>query len=86
MGRELIQKDGNADMWYNWVIPIVTLLVGLAGGFYGGTLYLKKQLGNMQMDDKQIQTMARSMGMNLNQKQLKQMSRNMKNMKMPTKK
>ncbi|QDX92626.1 YneF family protein [Brevibacterium sp. JNUCC-42] len=70
-------------MWYNWVIPIVTLLAGLAGGFYGGVHYLKKQVANMQMDEKQIQTMARSMGMNLNQKQLKQMSRNMKNMKMP---
>ncbi|USG68496.1 YneF family protein [Brevibacillus ruminantium] len=71
--------------WYNWVIPIVTLLVGLAGGFFGGTYYLRKQVENMQMDDKQIQAMARSMGMNLNQKQLKQMSRNMKNMKMPKK-
>ncbi|MGE5702132.1 MAG: YneF family protein, partial [Clostridia bacterium] len=39
----------------------------------------------MQMDDKQIQAMARSMGVNLNQKQLKQMSRNMKNMKTPNK-
>ncbi|WP_232697780.1 YneF family protein [Brevibacillus daliensis] len=71
--------------WYNWVIPIVTLLLGLAGGFYGGVQYLKKQMSNMQMDEKQIQAMARSMGMNLNQKQLKQMSRNMKNMKMPNK-
>ncbi len=72
-------------MWYHWVIPIVTLLIGLAGGFYGGTYYLKKQISNMQMDEKQMQAMARSMGMNLNQKQLKQMSRNMKNMKMPKK-
>ncbi|GEC90732.1 hypothetical protein BFO01nite_38740 [Brevibacillus formosus] len=71
--------------WYNWVIPIVTLLIGLAGGFYGGTYLLKKQMSNMQMDEKQLQAMARSMGMNLNQKQLKQMSRTMKNMKMPNK-
>ncbi|GED29771.1 hypothetical protein BCE02nite_09120 [Brevibacillus centrosporus] len=71
--------------WYNWVIPIVTLLLGLVGGFAGGTYYLKKQMQNMQMDEKQLQAMARSMGMNLNQKQLKQMSRTMKNMKMPNK-
>lgn len=71
--------------WYNWVIPIITLLLGLVGGFYGATYYLKKQMANMQMDEKQLQAMARSMGMNLNQKQLKQMSRAMKNMKMPTK-
>jgi uncharacterized protein YneF (UPF0154 family) len=39
----------------------------------------------MQMDEKQLQAMARAMGVNLNQKQLKQMSRNMKNMKLPNK-
>ncbi|MGC5325838.1 YneF family protein [Brevibacillus sp. SYSU BS000544] len=71
-------------MW-QWIIPILTLIVGLVGGFALGTFYLKKQMSNMQMDEKQLQTMARSMGMNLNQKQLKQMSRNMKNMKMPNK-
>jgi len=71
-------------MW-QWIIPILTLLVGLVGGFYGGVYYLRKQMANMQMDEKQLQAMARSMGMNLNQKQLKQMSRNMKNMKMPGK-
>ncbi len=71
-------------MW-NVIIPILTLIVGLIGGFYAGVYYLRKQLSNMQMDEKQIQMMARSMGMNLNQKQLKQMSRNMKNMKLPNK-
>lgn len=71
-------------MW-QWIIPILTLILGLVGGFFIGVYYLRKQMTNMQMDEKQIQTMARSMGMNLNQKQLKQMSRNMKNMKMPNK-
>jgi len=71
-------------MW-NWIIPILTLLVGLVGGFFIGAYYLRRQLSNMQMDDKQIQAMARSMGMNLNQKQLKQVSRNMKNTKLPNK-
>lgn len=83
-GRHNI-KDGNERMWWNWVIPIVTLIIGLVGGFYAATFYMKKQIANMQMDDKQIQAMARSMGVNLNQKQLKQMSRNMKNMKTPNK-
>ncbi|UFJ43191.1 YneF family protein [Brevibacillus humidisoli] len=69
----------------DWIIPVLTLIVGLIGGFFGGTYYLRKQLSNMQMDEKQLQAMARSMGMNLNQKQLKQMQRNMKNMKMPNK-
>ncbi|MFM1655274.1 YneF family protein [Brevibacillus sp. B_LB10_24] len=72
-------------MAWNWIIPIVTLIIGLVGGFFGGTYYLKQQISKMQMDEKQIQAMARSMGVNLNQKQLKQMSRNMKNAKMPSK-
>jgi uncharacterized protein YneF (UPF0154 family) len=71
-------------MW-QWIIPILTLLAGLIGGFFLGAYYLRKQLSNMQMDDKQLQAMARSMGVNLNQKQLKQMSRTMKNMKLPNK-
>ncbi|GAA4722707.1 YneF family protein [Brevibacillus fulvus] len=70
---------------WSWVIPILTLIIGLVGGFFGGAYYLRKQISNMQMDEKQLQAMARSMGMNLNQKQLKQMSRNMKNMKLPNK-
>ncbi|NGQ97398.1 YneF family protein [Brevibacillus sp. SYP-B805] len=71
-------------MW-QWIIPILTLLAGLIGGFFLGAYYLRRQLSNMQMDDKQLQAMARSMGVNLNQKQLKQMSRTMKNMKLPNK-
>jgi uncharacterized protein YneF (UPF0154 family) len=71
-------------MW-DWIIPILTLIAGLIGGFFLGAYYLRKQFSNMQMDEKQLQAMARSMGMNLNQKQLKQMSRTMKNMKLPNK-
>lgn len=72
-------------MW-DWIIPILTLILGLVGGFFGGVYYLRRQLANMQMDEKQIQAMARSMGMNLNQKQLKQMQRQMKNMNLPGRK
>jgi uncharacterized protein YneF (UPF0154 family) len=67
-------------MW-SYIIPILTLLIGLAGGFAIGVWYLKNQMTNMQMDEKQLQQIARSMGMNLNQKQLNQMTRRMQNVK-----
>ncbi|WP_439644858.1 YneF family protein [Aneurinibacillus tyrosinisolvens] len=67
-------------MW-NYIIPILTLVVGLVGGFSIGVWYLKRQMTNMQMDEKQLQQIARSMGMNLNQKQLNQMTRRMQNTK-----
>lgn len=70
-------------MVWDIIIPVVTLIIGLAAGFFGGVYYLRRQMANMQMDEKQLAQMARSMGMNLNQKQLKQMSQRMKNMKFP---
>lgn len=65
------------------IIPIVTFIIGAVGGFAGGVFYLRRQMSNMSMDNKQIQQMARQMGMNLNQKQLNQMNRKMKNVKPP---
>jgi uncharacterized protein len=71
-------------MW-NIIIPILTLIIGLVGGFFGGIYYLKHQMTNMKLDDKQLQAMAKSMGMNLNQKQLtqaqKMMQQSMQNKK-----
>ncbi|MFT9848711.1 YneF family protein [Aneurinibacillus sp. REN35] len=67
-------------MW-EYIIPVLTLIVGLVGGFAIGVWYLKNQMSNMQMDEKQLQQIARSMGMNLNQKQLNQMTRRMQNTK-----
>jgi len=64
----------------NVVIPIITFIVGAAAGFAIGVFYLKRQFSNMSTDPKQIQQMAKQMGMNLNQKQLNQMSRTMNNM------
>ncbi|MFV9511527.1 YneF family protein [Tepidibacillus sp. LV47] len=64
----------------NIVIPIITFVVGAVAGFAIGVFYLRKQFANMAMDQKQIQQMARKMGMNLNQKQLNQMSRMINNM------
>lgn len=73
-------------MAWNIVIPILTLLVGLVGGFAIGVWYFKKEMGNMQMDEKQLQQIARSMGVNLNQKQLNQMTRKMGNVNLKKKK
>lgn len=61
-------------MVWDITIPIITFLVGLIGGFYGATWYFKREMNNMQMDEKQLQQLARSMGVNLNQKQLNQMT------------
>lgn len=66
-------------MWYWYVlVGVLAFLAGGAAGFYGGVQYLKKQVSTMSMSEKEIQTMARSMGMNLSQKQLNSIQRNMK--------
>ncbi|KXG44108.1 YneF family protein [Tepidibacillus infernus] len=62
------------------VIPILTFIAGGVAGFAGGVYYLRKQMTNMSMDNKQIQQMARQMGVNLNQKQLNQMNKMMQSM------
>lgn len=67
--------------WYNIVIPIVTLLVGLAGGFFIGVFYLRKQLEKMQNDPEMIQKMAKQMGYNLNKQQMSRAQNMMKNQK-----
>lgn len=64
-------------MWY-WIIGILAFLLGGVAGFYVAVQYLKKQMANMQMSESEIRSMARSMGVNLNQKQLAQVSRQMK--------
>jgi uncharacterized protein len=64
-----------------WVVGIIALVVGIAIGFALGFWGLKRQMMNMQFDEQQIAQMAKRMGMNLNQKQLQQVTRQMKNMK-----
>lgn len=66
--------------WYNIVIPIVTLLVGIVIGFYLGVQALKKQMTSMSVDDDQLRAMAKKMGYNLNQKQLNQIKNMQKKM------
>jgi uncharacterized protein YneF (UPF0154 family) len=56
-------------MW-NVIIPIVTLIAGLVGGFFIGIFYLRKQLTKMQSNPDALQKMAKQMGYNLNKQQL----------------
>ncbi|MEF3306751.1 YneF family protein [Paenibacillus sp. GYB003] len=67
-------------MW-NWIIPILTLIVGLVGGFFIGVYYLRKQIESMQSNPEMLQQMAKKMGYNLNKKQMQQMQNMMKNQK-----
>lgn len=68
-------------MWWNYVIPIVTLIIGLVAGFFIGTYYLQKQMEKMQSNPKMLQDMAKKMGYNVNKSQLNQMQKAMKNNK-----
>ncbi|MCR8660073.1 YneF family protein [Paenibacillus endoradicis] len=69
--------------WYNYVIPIVTLLIGAVVGFLVGVYYLRKQLENMQNNPEMLQKMAKQMGYNLNNKQMQKAQNMMKNQKFP---
>lgn len=71
-------------MW-DIIIPIVTLIVGVAGGFFIGVFYLRKQLEKMQSDPEMIQKMAKQMGYNLNKQQMNRAQQMMKNQKFPRK-
>jgi uncharacterized protein YneF (UPF0154 family) len=64
---KLIEVD--SKMW-QWIIPIVTLLVGGIGGFFVGVYYLRKQLENMQNNPEMLQQMAKQMGYNMNKQQM----------------
>ncbi|MGG4142734.1 YneF family protein [Paenibacillus algorifonticola] len=65
-------------MW-EYIIPIVTLIVGAVGGFFIGVFYLRKQLEKMQSDPEMIQKMAKQMGYNLNKQQMTRAQNMMKN-------
>lgn len=64
----------------NIVVPTISFIIGLILGAVIGVYYLRKKMKNLSMDDKQMQQMAKQMGVNLNQKQLKQVNRMMNNM------
>jgi len=67
-------------MW-NVILPIITGLAGIVVGFFGGVIYLRKQLERMQSDPKMIQEMAKRMGYNVNKQQLAKVQQMLKNQK-----
>lgn len=67
-------------MW-NYIIPILTLIVGAVGGFFAGVYYLRRQLEKMQSNPEMLQEMAKKMGYNLDKKQLGKAQQMMKKQK-----
>ncbi|CAH0118864.1 MULTISPECIES: YneF family protein [unclassified Paenibacillus] len=65
----------------NYIIPIITLVVGLVLGFIIGVFYLRRQLTKMQSDPDMLAKMAKQMGYNLNNKQMQRAQQMMKNKK-----
>ncbi|PGK51641.1 hypothetical protein CN918_28005 [Priestia megaterium] len=63
-------------MW-DIIIPIVTFIGGLALGGFGASRILRKEMMKMQNDPAQIQAIAKSMGVNMSQKQLNMVTRQM---------
>jgi uncharacterized protein YneF (UPF0154 family) len=57
---------------------VVTLIVGLVGGFFIGVYYLRRQLETMQNNPEMLRDMAKKMGYNVNQKQVNQMQQMMR--------
>ena len=66
---------------WSYIIPVITLLAGAAGGFFAGVFYLKKQLEKMQSDPDMLQKMAKQMGYNMNKQQMQKAQQMMKNQK-----
>lgn len=67
-------------MW-NWIIPILTLIVGAVAGFAGGVFYLRRQMERMQANPDMLAKMAKQMGYNLNKQQMNKVQSMMKNQK-----
>lgn len=67
-------------MW-TWIIAVIALIVGAAGGFAGGVFYLRKQIEKMQSNPEMLAKMAKQMGYNLNNQQMKKAQAMMKNQK-----
>jgi uncharacterized protein len=65
-----------------YVIPVITLIVGAVGGFFAGVFYLRKQMEKMQNDPQMLQKMAKQMGYNMNKQQMQKVQQMMKNQKL----
>ena len=66
-------------MWVEVIILVVTLIIGLVGGFFIGVFVLRRQMESMQQDPEKMREMAKKMGYNVNQKQVNQMQQMMRN-------
>lgn len=67
-------------MW-TIIVPILTLIVGVVIGFFGGIMTFRRQMTKMQNDPQMIQKMAKQMGYNVNKNQMQQVQKMMKNKK-----
>ncbi|XID90618.1 YneF family protein [Paenibacillaceae bacterium WGS1546] len=65
-------------MW-SYIIPIVTLIVGIVIGFIIGVFYLRSQMTKMQNNPEMLQKMAKQMGYNMNSQQIAKAQQMMKN-------
>jgi len=65
-------------MW-SYIIPIVTLIVGIVVGFIIGVFYLRHQMTKMQSNPEMLQKMAKQMGYNMNNQQIAKAQQMMKN-------
>ena len=65
-------------MW-SYIIPIVTLIVGIVVGFIIGVFYLRRQMPKMQSNPEMLQKMAKQMGYNMNNQQIAKAQQMMKN-------
>jgi uncharacterized protein len=66
-------------MMWTYIIPILTLIVGLVVGFIVGVFYLRNQMTKMQNNPEMLQKMAKQMGYNMNSQQLAKAQQMMKN-------
>ncbi|SFA80213.1 hypothetical protein SAMN05216312_101575 [Cohnella sp. OV330] len=65
--------------FWDILIPVLTLIVGLALGFLGGVFYLRSQMTKMQNNPDMLAKMAKQMGYNMNKQQLQKAQQMMKN-------
>jgi uncharacterized protein YneF (UPF0154 family) len=63
----------------NIALPLITLVVGLIGGFFIGVYYLRRQMTTMQNDPEMLQKVAKQMGYNLNGKQMQRAQQMLQN-------
>lgn len=68
-------------MGWQIVIPVITLIIGLVGGFFIGVYYLRKQIENMQNNPDMLREMAKKMGYNMNNQQMNRVQQAMKKQK-----